>query len=206
MAGIIGWLLIAPIALLMPRRRDRIVVIGMGEGNFTDNAKYFFLQSAPLLDPGVKVVFLAGSEELAAQLVRAGLATARYPSWRGIRLLLRSSVAVVDSGFWLIRMRRFLLIGAKTVQLWHGVGFKRVGVDKMRHEPRAWLSSPLMMRLRMLNGALNGKLVRYDLMASPSTFYEREVFGPAFPSNHHLVVGYPRNTFGRFDVPALRES
>jgi CDP-glycerol glycerophosphotransferase (TagB/SpsB family) len=115
-------------------------------------------------------------------------------------------VAVVDSGFWLTRMRRFLLLGAKTVQLWHGVGFKRVGVDKMLHEPRAWLSSPLMMRLRMINGALNGKLVRYDLMVSPSAFYEREVFRPAFPANHYLVAGYPRNTFGRFEDPALREA
>ncbi len=205
-AGLVGWLLIAPVALLLPRRRDLAVVIGLAEGHFLDNAKYFFLQAVPLLQPGVRVVFLAGSKELSMQLERAGLAVARYPSWTGIGLLLRCSVVVVDSGFWLTRMRRFLLIGAKTVQLWHGVGFKRVGIDKMRNEPRTWLSSPLMMRLRMLNGALNGKLVRYDLMVSPSEFYQREVFRPAFPANHYLVAGYPRNTFGRSDDRALHES
>jgi CDP-glycerol glycerophosphotransferase (TagB/SpsB family) len=207
-SGLAGWALIAPIALMMPRRRDLIVVIGMGEGRFIDNAKYFFLQSAPMLKPGVQVVFLAGSEELAAQLEGSGLATVRYPSWQGLWLLLRNAVAVVDSGFWLTRMRRFLLIGSKTVQLWHGANLKRIGLDKMRHEAasRAWLSSPLMMRLRMLNGALNGKLVRYDLMVSPSAFYEREVFRKAFLADKYLVAGYPRNTFGRFDDPALREA
>jgi CDP-glycerol glycerophosphotransferase (TagB/SpsB family) len=207
-AGITGWLLVAPIALSMPRRRDRVVVIGMGEGRFIDNAKYFFLQAAPLLEPGVRVAFLAGSRELAQSLEQAGLAAVRYPSWGGICLLLRSGVVVADSDFWLARMRRFLLTGARKVQLWHGANLKRIGLDKMRHEAsnRAWLSSPLMMRLRMLNGALNGKLVRYDLMVSPSAFYEREVFRKAFLANEYLVAGYPRNTFGRFDDPALRES
>jgi CDP-glycerol glycerophosphotransferase (TagB/SpsB family) len=207
-SGLTGWLLIAPIAWLMPRRRDLVAVIGMGEGRFIDNAKYFFLQSAHLLGPGVRVAFLAGDRELAARLEQAGLAAVRYPSWPGVRLLLRSGVVVADSDFWLARMRRFLLVGARKVQLWHGANLKRIGLDKMRHEAasRAWLSSPLMMRLRMVNGALNGKLVRYDLVVSPSAFYEREVFRKAFLANEHLVAGYPRNTFGRFDDPALREA
>lgn len=206
LAGIIGWLLIAPIALLMPRRRDRIAVIGMSGGSFIDNAKYFFLLAPSLLSADAQVVFISGRDEVTALLARQGLAAVRYPSLRAIRFLLRCSVAVVDSGDWLFGMRRFLLAGAKTVQLWHGVGFKRIGFDKMRNEPRAWLSSPLMMRLRILNGALNGKLVRYSAVTSTSAFYEREVFRNAIPGRHQLVTGYPRNTFGRFDDPALREA
>jgi CDP-glycerol glycerophosphotransferase (TagB/SpsB family) len=197
-AGVSGWLLIAPVAALMPRRRDLLVVIGMGGGKFIDNAKYFFVQGAPLLHPAVRTVFLTEHHDVATLLSEEGREVLTYPSWRAVWLLLRCSVAVVDSGDWLFRLRRFLLIGAKTVQLWHGVGFKRVGFDKMRHEAsrHAWLSSPPMMRLRMLNGALNGKLVRYSAFVSPSVFYEREVFSKAIPARHFLVTGYPRNTFG----------
>jgi len=206
LAGIIGWLLIAPIALLTPRRRDLIAVIGMSDGSFIDNAKYFFLQASPLLQPGTKMVFVSGHDGAVEMLARQGLPAVRYPSFRAIRILLRCSVAVVDSGDWLFRMRRFLLLGAKTVQLWHGVGFKRIGFDKMRNEPRAWLSSPLMMWLRILNGALNGKLVHYSAVVSTSTFYEREVFRNAIPGRYQLVTGYPRNTFGQFGDPGLREA
>lgn len=206
LAGLIGWLLIAPVALLIPRRSDLVVVIGASGGRFMDNAKYFFLQATPLLRPDVGMVFMSDYDEVVASLAKHGLAAVRYPSLRAVAMLLRCSVVVVDSGDWLLRMRRFLLIGAKTLQLWHGVGFKRVGLDKMRNEPRAWLSSPLMMRLRILNGALNGKLVRYSAFISPSRFYRDHVFREAMPAHHHMVAGYPRNTFGQFEDAGLRNT
>jgi CDP-glycerol glycerophosphotransferase (TagB/SpsB family) len=204
--GLVGWLLIAPLAALFPRRRDLVVVIGMGNGKFIDNAKYFFLQSTALLHPRIRVVFVTERRETIDLLANEKYEVLRYPSWRSVWALLRCSTAVVDSGDWLLRMRRFLLFRAKIVQLWHGVGFKRVCLDKMRHEARrvAWLSSPFVMRLRLLNGAINGKYVRYSLFLSPSKFYEAEVFRKAFPSRHYIVSGYPRNTFGTFDKVTRR--
>jgi CDP-glycerol glycerophosphotransferase (TagB/SpsB family) len=204
--GLMGWVFIAPVALLMPRRRDQLVVISTHAGQFTGNAKYFFLQATPLLRPDVRVVFLTEYPETEASLRAAGLDVLRYPSWRCIWYLLRTSAAVVDSGDWLYRMRRFLMVGAKVVQLWHGVGFKRVDLDKMRHEQRRWLSSRPVMALRLLNGAINGKLVRYAAFVSPSRFYEQQVFRRAFLARHFLIAGYPRNTFGRFDSTQLRET
>jgi CDP-glycerol glycerophosphotransferase (TagB/SpsB family) len=207
-SGLVGWLLIAPIALLVPRRRDRLVVVGMGGGKFIDNAKYFFLQSEPLLQSRVRIAFLTERPEIEALLSNAGREALRYPSRRAVWSLLRCAIVVVDSGDWLFGLRRFLLLGAKTVQLWHGANLKRIGLDKMRHEAndRAWLSSGPMMALRMLNGALNGKLVHYSAVVSSSTFYEREVFRNAIPGRHQLVTGYPRNTFGQFDDPILRDA
>jgi CDP-glycerol glycerophosphotransferase (TagB/SpsB family) len=76
----------------------------------------------------------------------------------------------------------------------------------MRNEPRAWLSSPPMVWLRIINGALNGKLVRYSAVTSPSAFYEREVFRKAIPARHQLITGYPRNTFGRFNGAAANDA
>jgi CDP-glycerol glycerophosphotransferase (TagB/SpsB family) len=206
LSGLIGWLLLAPIALLIPRRRDWLVVIGMGSGKFIDNAKYFLVQGGPLLCPAVRVAFLTEHRDVAMLLSRHDREVLCYPSWRAAWFLLRCSVVVVDSGDWLFRMRRFLLLGAKTVQLWHGANLKRIGLDKMRHEAsgRTWLSSPLFMRLRILNGLLNGKQVRYSVVVSPSAFYEREVFRKAIPARHHLVAGYPRNTFGEFEDAGSR--
>jgi CDP-glycerol glycerophosphotransferase (TagB/SpsB family) len=206
LAGALGWLLIAPFAILIPRHRAWIVVIGMSGGKFIDNAKYFFVQGAPLLRPGVRVVFLTERAGVVSMLHGHGYEALHYPSRRAVWFLLRCSVAIVDSGDWLFRMRRFLLVRAKIVQLWHGVGFKRVGADKMLNEPRTWLSSTLMMKLRMINGLVNGKLVRYDLVVSPSPFYDREVFRPAFSANHYVVTGYSRNVFGRFDDSITRDA
>lgn len=201
-SGLVGWLLIAPLTLLIPRRKDWLVVIGMGGGRFVDNAKYFFLQGAPLLGPEMRVAFLTERSDTVAMLDGTGYETIVYPSPRAAWFLLRCSTVVIDSGDWLFHMRRFLLVGSRIVQLWHGAGFKRLGLDQMRHETsgKAWLSTRLFMGLRMINGVLNGKWVRYSAFVSSSSFYEREVFRNAFPSVHYVVAGYPRNTFGKLDA------
>jgi CDP-glycerol glycerophosphotransferase (TagB/SpsB family) len=174
-----------------------MTVIGRDKGKFIDNAKYFFLQSVDVL-PAAKIVFLTELVEVEQQLARAGYSVVRYPSMRAAWQLLRSSVVVVDSVEWPRNFRRFLVARARKVQLWHGVGFKRIELDKWSHEarPNPLLSSRLALRLRIAMHMFTGRLVRYDAVNVTSIFYRDQVFSRAFRTKQFLVAGYPRNSFG----------
>lgn len=203
-----GWLFIWPVARLMPRRRDRIVVIGRDEGKFVDNAKYFFLQASVDEHAIPRLVFLTEREDVRDMLQARSFAAIVHPSATSIGLLLTAGIAVVDSTEWYLRWRRFLLGGARVVQLWHGVGYKRIEIDKWSNEAasRGWMSKPPVAALRWLRRRLTGRLVTYAAVNTTSAFYRDRVFQPAFKSRHFTVVGYPRNTFGRLGTHVLRGS
>lgn len=196
--SVLGWVLIASWAALVPRRRDLLAVIGRDEGKFVDNCKYFFLQGAPLLKPTVRVVFVTERKNVADSLANSGYEAMIYPSLSAIWCLLRSGTLVVDSLEWTQHLRRFLTVRARVLQLWHGVGFKRIELDKWRHEVagKSQLSSAAALAARKLMHWLTGRLVRYDAVNTTSAFYRDQVFAPAFLSKHFLIAGYPRNTFG----------
>lgn len=209
LACLLGWLLVAPLAWLVPDRRGSVVVIGREEGRFADNTKYFLLQA--LRDPGgLRVVVLSESIDIVRELRAAGIAALRYPSVAAIWCLLRCRVAVVDADEWSAHFRRFLLVGARVVQLWHGVGFKRIGLDKWRHEPRhrGLVALPGMFHLRVAWRVVMGRLTRYAVVVATSKFYVDHQFKAAFWAREVLALGYPRNAFGwiaaHLDDPALR--
>lgn len=201
-ANLVGWLIIAPIVTALPRRKDWLAVIGRDEGKFVDNAKYFFLEAALLLRPTTRVVFITERPDVANMLANTSYEVLIFPTWRAIWFFLRAGTTVVDSADWALRFRRFLLMGSKTLQLWHGVGYKRIELDQWKNEVgrRRWLSSPLIFRLRTAKQFLTCRLVRYDAVNATSSFYLNHVFLSAFLSRHFIIAGYPRNTFGRIDT------
>jgi len=197
--GLCGWVLLAPLAALVPRRRDWIAVIGRAEGKFLDNTKYFFIEASLLGPRGLRVVHVTGSDEVHAQVSGAGLESLRSPSLAAWWYLARCGTAVVDSIEWCERWRCFLLCRARIVQLWHGVGFKRIELDKWRNEARGrkLVASPWLFWARMLRKRLRGRLRCYDAVVTTSAFYRDNVFKQAFRSRHVLTCGYPRNGFGQ---------
>ena len=205
LAAMLGWAFIAPIALLIPKARGSITVIGRNGGKFCDNSKYFYLQAQNLLPAHCRCVFLTSTKAESELLTRLDLPAQSFPSLKGAWLLLRSRLIVVDSFDWHSSMRRFLTLRARRVQLWHGVGFKRIERDKVRNEvpDKTMTALRLLWPVRLLTRRIIGRDVRYDLVNTTSQFYLREVFKPAFNSHHFSAVGYPRNTFGRGSLAAL---
>lgn len=197
LGAIFGWVLLAPIALLVPKRHDRIAVIGRQHGRFLDNTKYFFLDAASA-GQGFDVAFISEHAAVVNMIATSGFRALRYPHPAALWYLLRCTCVVVDSTDWIRHVRRFLLLRARVVQIWHGVAFKRIELDKWRHETGRyrWFSSPVVFRLRMLLYHFNGRVVRYAAVCSTSRFYRDEVFAPAFLARHYPVTGYPRNGFG----------
>lgn len=201
LSGIVGWLVIAPVAFAVPKRRDWIAVIGRDNGKFLDNTKYFFLQARSLLPSATRMVFVTERRDVVALLAGSGCEVLIYPSFAGTWFLLRAGTLIVDSSEWVSNWRRFLLAGAKKIQLWHGVGYKRIELDKWKNEAHGgqlpfW---PHVYQLRKLAYLITGRLLRYDVVNTTSQFYRDRVFEPAFAARQFLVAGYPRNTFGCAD-------
>jgi len=196
--ALLGWLFLAPIATVIPKRMDWVAVIGRQHGRFLDNAKYFFLGTS-LEHLDIDVRFISEWTSVTKAISAHGLSALRYPRPKSIWFLLRCGCAVVDSTDWNDHFRRFLLIRTPVVQLWHGVGFKRIERDRWRHEVgRAqWASTPWFFALRMMLYRFSGRVVRYAAVCSTSMFYRDKVFSQAFLSHHFPITGYPRNGFAR---------
>jgi CDP-glycerol glycerophosphotransferase (TagB/SpsB family) len=196
LASALGWALVVPVAWLVPKRRNWIAVIGRQDGQFLDNAKYFFLQ-AHALAPGARLVFVSERAGVVELITGAGREALCFPGVRSAWFLMRCGTVVVDEASWYRRMRYFLLIRARVVQLWHGVGCKWIEIQQWRREAGAfgWASHPVVLAARLLFYRLIGRRARYAMVATTSAFYRDEVFEPAFLASHYPVTGYPRNDF-----------
>lgn len=196
LVSIIGWLLVAPLAALVPKRRDWIAVVGRLDGQFADNAKYFFLQACQL-EPTLRCVFISERNRVVALMAGTHREALRYPSFSAGWFLARCNTAVVDESSWYKRIRFFLLIRANVVQLWHGVGCKRIELDRWHRETgrHSWISRAPVFRLRLLLYRLTGRWKHYSAVVTTSEFYRNAVFARAFAADHFPITGYPRNDF-----------
>lgn len=195
--SLVGWLLLAPLAALIPRRRDWVAVIGRESGAFVDNSKYFYIDAATDPLQNLRVVHITERPDVVEAIGNEGFEAMLYPTLRSVWFLARCGTAVMDSVEWYKKWRRFLLVRARLVQLWHGVGFKRIELEKWRNEVAAkkFLSSRWLLLPRMIRRYLYGRAPMYDAVVTTSTFYRDEVFSGAFRSRHFPVAGYPRNGF-----------
>lgn len=194
--GMVAWLCLLPFRALVRRDPRMIAVLGRADGHFADNCKYFYIDSQAATS--WRVIYVTRHETVERALSAAGTPVVRYPSWKGIWCLLRSGAAVVDTTEWSQRGRREWLAGSRIVQLWHGVGFKRIELDRWWHER----TSVRSFRCRTFFYRLSGRLVRYEAVLATSRFYASELFSHAFLHRHILLANYPRNTFGLSSGPA----
>jgi hypothetical protein len=205
--GIFGWAVICPLSMAIPKKPDHIAVIGRYDGEFADNAKFFFLQYGNLPEKAGSIAFITERKSVENSLTKLGLRVYRYPTLQSLVYLAQASVVIVDSNEWAKKFRYFLTRGARIIQLWHGVGFKRIQLNKIENEvaTKSWLSLPFVVGLRKIIHLVTGKRIAYDLLVTTSTFYLENVFKPSFLSRNFLVAGYPRNTFGEdlLDCDAL---
>lgn len=206
LTSVFGWLIIAPIAWLVPKRRDWITVIGRQHGRFLDNAKYFYL-AATSDHPDLQIAFVSQYPAVAAAIRANHLRVLRYPSWQAVWYLARCGTAVVDSTDWDRHFRGFLLLRASIVQLWHGVGAKRIELDRWHHEtgPFAFASHAAMVAVRLAVYRFTRRRVTYAAVAASSSFYRDAVFQFAFSAKNFPVTGYPRNDFAQSLSGVYRE-
>ncbi len=190
-----GQILLLPIywlSFLFPRDK-KIWLFGSTFGRrFADNPKYFYLyMSQHKKEFGVRPVWISHSREIVEFLNSNGYESYYYHSARGIWLALRGKVYLFDNyskdiNFWQSG-------GAVKVNLWHGVGNKRINhdnrFDKVRHPKNLW--EKLKYFPRRLSDEKPG---HYILATSPMMC---RIFARAFqvPEEHVIEAGYPRNDY-----------
>jgi CDP-glycerol glycerophosphotransferase len=101
--------------------------------------------------------------------------------------MLRSKVFVVDNFSWMDNCRFQLFWRAKIVQIWHGIGFK-----KIQRSNKFFIQETSSLYRRFILNFV-GKLPKYQAVISTGGFFTREFFKPAFLSDHFIDTGYPRN-------------
>lgn len=181
----IGWCILIPLSYLFPKKKDLIVFIGgRKEGLFQGNIKFLYQY---LEKTHKNTYFLTYSKNEYQEIKKLYGNVVYYPSVKSIFLLLRSKIAVVDIYEWIKDFRYFLLFRSKIVQLWHGVGFKRIQLDSP-----AYIDDQKKFFPRM-EAILYALYPKYDVLISTSKFYTEQLFSRAFKSDKIVETGYPRN-------------
>lgn len=195
------WITLCPVLYILPRKKDLLVVIGRDGSFFTDNTKYFFLGASQGLAGRCKCIYISNRADVVSLINQSGPMALHYPSFRAVATMLRAGSFVVDVGEWGTRMRRFLLIGARSVQLWHGVPLKQIQRPDYRYKGQmatvVGIKSKIMLWLHVFLRHFSGLTLKYDLVVAPSSSYREEVFQWCFFYRYMEVFNYPRNSFGR---------
>lgn len=183
---LLGWIFLVPLSYLIPKKKNLIVLMGAKDGFFNDNVKFFFLYLAEE-KPDQEFYLLTANRDVFNKLNQKYDNILYYPSCKAYWIMLRSKVFVVDNFSWMDNCRFQLFWRAKIVQIWHGIGFKKI----QRNNKFFIQETSSLYRRFILNFV--GKLPKYQAVISTGEFFTREFFKPAFLTDHFIDTGYPRN-------------
>lgn len=123
---------------LIPRSK-KIWVVGGSKGlRFADNARHFALQARRNW-PKQTIIWISPSAEVRAQAIEAGIMSFHPTSMKGLWYGFRADWHIFDVSF--TDIHRFSGIGAKWLNLWHGVPLK--SLDNIK----PWQSKDIQSRL-----------------------------------------------------------
>lgn len=165
-----------------PKDPNLYVFMGESNGSFTGNTKHLFLHFAKNR-PDVRSCYFTCNRALYRELMHQGLPAVLFPNLDSVETLVQAGTVVVDSFDFKFGMYFPLTDGARIVQLWHGVGFKKIGLVEK--------TSDVSAKYNQLD--LEHLYSGYDMVITTSPFYAREVFEPSFRTDSVEVLGYPRN-------------
>lgn len=183
----------ATLAEKTPKNPNLYVFVGESNGSFTGNTKHLFIYFAKNR-PDVESCYFTYDPETYREIRQMGLPAVFFPNINAVEKIVSAGTVVVDSFDFKFGLYYPLTKGARIVQLWHGVGFKKIGLIEKASETTAKYN-----RLD-LEHLYSG----YDMVITTSPFYAKEVFEPSFNARSVEVLGYPRND--ALLAPPTRES
>ncbi len=170
-----------------PKKHD-LWVFGSHTGDsFRDNGKYFFLYIANH-HPEINAIWITKNKFVLKELKMLGYKVYHKWSLKGIYLCLRAKVVIYD--FLLAGINQYAVNGIE-VQLWHGLGVKKVGFDNLKRRELLESSGLKGLRNRILYPYLLKK-PSWVLAVSPKLVdFHVSAFG--IEKDKVLPFGYPRN-------------
>lgn len=179
---IVGWLFVVPLSLLVPKKKGLFVVVGRTGNNFADNTKYFYLFLQKNY-PNDKSHFISDTKAFGNDVP----GFVKHPSCKSIITLMRAEFVILDYSAWYLNFKYHLSIKAKKVQLWHGIGSKRIEMST------DIFTKSKFGKFRILYGGLRGQIIKYHLISSTSEYYTKNLYQDAFKYKEIRNLGQPRN-------------
>ena len=163
-----------------PKSKRVYVFIGRGRGGFAGNTKYLFLHFLKH-HPELECWYLTQEKADYKELRAAKLPVVFHPSPEAVDILPRAGTVVVEAISFRNHLYYPLIEGARQVQLWHGVGNKKIGFQLAGASVLAGKDQTLIEDHS-----------DYDLIVSTSPFYTDEVFRKSMQAREFVSLGYPR--------------
>lgn len=163
-----------------PKKNDHYLFIGRNGGEFAGNTKYLFLHFVQNV-PQAKVHFLTEHRHVYRQLTQAKLPVLFFPSDGALTPMAEAATIVVESISFRRKLYYPLIAGTRQVQLWHGVGNKKIGFQ---------LQGASCLEGR--DQTLTEDHSDYDILVTTSPFYTEEVFKISMDAKEFVELGYPR--------------
>lgn len=180
------------LSLIVPKNKNIWIFGSWFSEKFLDNTKYMFLYLNNNKDRyGIKrVVWVTNNNEIFEELLEQGFDVVKKKSIKGIYMHLRAKYHVIDQTY--ANINGYFSYFSKRIQLWHGVGFKKL-VDKNEVDINS-----IKYKLKNVFRSIYtpGGWNRY-LFLSTSKFSTEEVFKYSFRlwENKFIEYNYPRNIF-----------
>jgi len=109
---------------------------------------------------------------------------AQFPEQDAIKALAKARILIVDDFHYRLNNIQPFTTGATIIQLWHGIGFKKIGFLEA--------DSSLAMTQKKRD-YLKNMYSGYDATISTSPFYTKHLFQTSFGTREIWETGYPRN-------------
>ena len=167
----------------MSKRRDDLVVfLGRAGGRLMDNVKYLYLHACAK-EYGFNSLFFTTHRDEYELLKNAGLPVV-MPEARGVSIVAKAGVIVMDDQP-VHQAEAYLLgLGARKIQLWHGIPLKKIGFPEV--DSGVNMTEEKARRLRENYSAC-------ETVLSTSAWVTEQLFSKVFKADAFLELGYPRN-------------
>ena len=179
------WAILLPLAYLVPKKRNLLIFPGIYKGQFVGNVKYFFIYTHRQHSAEVEYYYLTEYKSLYNELIKRNVPTLYYPSFKAIFKMLRAGIIFVDSNNWVKNFKYDFLINSRKIQLWHGIGIKKIELQLFDNKKPSILQK--------LQFYFKGRYPCYDIVISPSEYFTQNRFATAFNAKRIIETGLPRN-------------
>ena len=174
------------VSFIIPKDK-KLWLFGSWDGEkYSDNSKYFF-EYINNNHKEINAVWITKSKTIYSYLKSRNIPAEKYNSIKGMILHLKAGVVVLTKGK--KDVNHYLLTkNTKAIQLWHGVGYKKILFDTDLKN----IYNKYIKNLYIFPVLKN--FLRYDLLISTSDLMKKR-FSGSFDMNIKKIpiTGYPRN-------------